>query len=441
MLEEEHGEYINYITMENFSMAFIFEGSQKELMIDGDGDVFYNAVFNLLTTFAENVDYSNNQIKFSLYKQNTDAFIGEVERLSNLYKTDVPRIQQLLAFFKQQPRDEWFYIDINHFPSQDELIKIGASLEYLNGGKPYEESMAEINSLFSGVNEKYNIYTFLGNTRKHFYGEQDRTKRICRYCHRSEKEGAKFTQEAHAISDTLGNKVLYSYDECDECNDYLGSHCEQDLGEFLRFQRCYYGVKGRDGVPVLRGLNFEMSHPEGQPLRIDYHHNGEDIPDDIKSLLLKYDMVFNPQNLYRALVKYFVGLVPSEYVSHFYNTGTWVKGVDNSGQPISIEKLPAIKRLSVPQPVDRPQLIIYIRKDDDRTLPYAIGEFHIFTDIFTYIIPLSDADDRDFCAEEDFNRFWDYFKHYKAMQNWTSINISIDEKTTTNVRINLSGEV
>ena len=426
--------------MSTFSMAFIFEGSQRVITIDGEGDVFNNAVFNLLTTFAENVDYGNHKIDFSLYKQNTDVFIGEVEKLSNLYKAEVPKIQQLPAFFKQQQSGEWFYIALNHFPSQDELIKIGASIECLNGGKPYEQSMAEINSFFSGVNESYRIYTYLGNTRKHFYGEQDRTKRICRYCHRSEAQGAKFTQEAHAISDTLGNKVLYSYDECDECNDYLGSHCEQDFAEFLRFQRCYFGVKGREGVPVVKGRNFEMYHPEGQPIKLDYHHDGDDIPHDITNLILKYDIVYNPQNLYRALVKFFIGLLPSEYVSHFFNTGTWVKGFDESGKAVSIKKLPTIKRLSVPQPVDRPQLIIYIRKNDDKSLPFAIGEFHIFTYIFTYIIPLSDADDRDFCAEEDFIRFWNHFKHYKVMQNWLSINISIDEKTTTQVKINLPGQ-
>lgn len=53
--------------MATFSMAFIFEGSQKEITIDVEGDVFSNAVFNLLKTFEENVDYGNHKIDFSLY--------------------------------------------------------------------------------------------------------------------------------------------------------------------------------------------------------------------------------------------------------------------------------------------------------------------------------------------------------------------------------------
>lgn len=427
--------------MAKFTMAFIFGEHQKEIAIEGDGDVFNNAVFNLITAFAENVNYVEHKIEFSLYKQNTASFLQNITDLSNIYKVKVPQIQQLPAFFKQQPQDEWFYIAMNYFPSQDELLKIGASLEYLNGGKPYEQTMAEINDMFSGVNEKYEIYTFLGNTRKHFYGEPDKSKRICRYCHRSETQGAKFTQEAHAISDTLGNKVLYSYDECDECNDYLGSHCEQDFGEFLRFQRCYFGVKGREGVPVVKGINFEMSHEEGHPIKVDYHHSEEVVPEEIVNLVLKYDMEFNPQNLYRALVKFVIGLVPLKYVSHFYQTGTWVKGVDGAGSVVSLSKLPTIKKLTVPRPVERPQVIIYLRKDDDKTLPYAVGEFHIFNYIYTYIIPLADADDIDFCKEEDFNRFRNYFKHYKALQNWSSINIATDQKVTTHVKINLPGRI
>ena len=53
--------------MATFSMAFIFEGSQRVITIDGEGEVFNNAVFNLLTTFAENVDYGNHNREQNQY--------------------------------------------------------------------------------------------------------------------------------------------------------------------------------------------------------------------------------------------------------------------------------------------------------------------------------------------------------------------------------------
>lgn len=426
--------------MGHFSLTFIFAEAQKEISIDGEGDMFDQAVFNLISTFAENVDFEEYQIKVSLYKQNTLELRQRISELSDYYKGSVPKIQQLPAFFKTQQENEWFYISYNNFPAQDELIKIGASLEFLNGGKPYQQTMQEINNLFSDVTDKYEIHTFLGNTRKRFYGESDKTKRVCRYCHRSEKDGAMFTQEAHAISDSLGNKVLYSNEECDECNDYLGSHCEQDFGEYLRLQRCYFGVKGREGVPIVRGRNFEMSHPDGQPIKIDYSCLTGNVPDDINNLVLQYEMEYNPQNLYRALVKYFIGLVPQKYVSHFHKTGSWVKGVDKDGLPVSLNQLPTIRQMSISQPVDRPQVIMYIRKDNDKSLPYAVGELHILNYIFVYIIPLADEDDRDFCGEEDFNRFWNFFKHYSSIPKWSSININIDQKVRTLVNINIGGK-
>ena len=55
--------------MTTLSMAFIFEGSQRVITIDGEGDVFNNALFILLTTFAENVDDGNHN-----REQNQDGY-------------------------------------------------------------------------------------------------------------------------------------------------------------------------------------------------------------------------------------------------------------------------------------------------------------------------------------------------------------------------------
>lgn len=421
--------------MKRFSLAFIFSESQKEIVIEGEGNDFNNATFNLVAAFAEKIDFDTHEIELSFYKQNTDHFRQRINDLSDIYKSILPQIQQLPAYFLKQPNDEWFFIAYNSWPSQDELIKIGASLEYLNGGKPYQQTLEEINSIFEGVNSKYEIRTYLGNTRKRFYGEKEKLRRICRYCHKSEAEGARFSQEAHAISDILGNKALYSYDECDSCNDYLGSHCEQDFAEFLRLDRCYFGIKGRDGVPVVRGQNFEMSHPDGQPINIKIFQGEATVSDNINEIQLKYEMEYNPQNLYRALVKYFIGLGHKDKAHFFKNTGTWVKGIDKSNKTISIEKLPPIRKLVSDKYVDRPHIIMYIRKDEDKSLPFAVGEFHIFNYIFAFIVPLTDGDDRDFCSKEDFDRFWEFFKHYSTLHGWCNINANVDKRIKTIINI------
>lgn len=421
--------------MPKFVYNIIFQEARKDLIIDGEGTQFEIAKSKLLSIFAENIDFSNKVITFSPYKQNTPQLWESIKEFSNEYKDCIPQVQQLLPFFKHQEEKEWFYVGLNNSLQQEDLIKIGASLDYLNSGKPYHESIAEIDKLFEQVIDKYEIYTFLGSGRKHFYGEKDKTKRRCRFCNHTEEMGAKFSTEAHAISDLLGNKVLFSYDECDECNEYLGSHCEQDFGEFLKFERCLYGIKSRSGIPIIKGENFEMSHPEGEDIKVKFYVK-DDFPSEISDLKLIFNIEFNPQNIYRALSKFFLSLVPLKYKNFFNNTGLWIKSLDDEGNKVSLTNLPIVKKLRVNSLYERPQLIMYIRKDDDLTLPFAVGEFHIFNYIFVFLIPNTDKDNRDFSIQENYNNFWDFFKHYKSMPDWEELSLNNDEKQNQSQIIN-----
>ena len=42
-----------------------------------------------------------------------------------------------------------------------------------------------------------------------------------------------FHKIAHAISETVGNKILVSYFECDECNTRFGELLEDSLGKYM----------------------------------------------------------------------------------------------------------------------------------------------------------------------------------------------------------------
>ncbi len=189
---------------------------------------------------------------------------------------------------------------------------------------------------------------------------------------------------------------------------------------------------------MVRGYEFRMSHHDGQPINIKIFQGEDPVPEDIHDIHLKYELEYNPQNLYRALVKYFIGLVPKGRVHFFSKTGIWVKGIDNENKSISLEKLPPIKKLVSDKYVEKPQIIMYIRKDEDKSLPFAVGEFHIFNYIFAYIIPLTDGDDRDFCSEDDFSQFWSFFKHYDTLPNWQNIDASFDERIKNIVNINFA---
>jgi hypothetical protein len=58
----------------------------------------------------------------------------------------------------------------------------------------------------------------------------DPDRRQCRFCGRDTTQ-AKFKNDAHAVSNLLGNKSLFSLNECNDCNISLGQKYEDQLGK------------------------------------------------------------------------------------------------------------------------------------------------------------------------------------------------------------------
>lgn len=66
-------------------------------------------------------------------------------------------------------------------------------------------------------------------------GEQyiiDKNLWECRFCGRSKADGASYKKRAHILPEQLGNKLIISHSECDDCNMFFANH-ESHLGNFL----------------------------------------------------------------------------------------------------------------------------------------------------------------------------------------------------------------
>ncbi|WP_279476738.1 hypothetical protein [Aeromonas veronii] len=57
-----------------------------------------------------------------------------------------------------------------------------------------------------------------------------------------------FIKKAHAVPELLGNKFLFSKNECDLCNAIF-SKIERDFSFFIGIDRTLYSMKGKKGVP------------------------------------------------------------------------------------------------------------------------------------------------------------------------------------------------
>lgn len=98
---------------------------------------------------------------------------------------------------------------------------------------------------FDDEYEKIKSYDFLDDdTKKHMYLE-DGDKHICRFCGMGEDETI-FDKSAHAISEMVGNRWLFSYRECKECNTAFGNTFEDSFGKYvlpLKIVSQVYGKK------------------------------------------------------------------------------------------------------------------------------------------------------------------------------------------------------
>ncbi|OTX98541.1 hypothetical protein BK729_13320 [Bacillus thuringiensis serovar wratislaviensis] len=85
-----------------------------------------------------------------------------------------------------------------------------------------------------------------------FFG--DKTNRKCMYCGKTKRETT-FKKDAHVIPASLGNRILFNYNECDRCNEHHFSNHENELANFLMLDRIFIGARKRNGMPKYKPIS------------------------------------------------------------------------------------------------------------------------------------------------------------------------------------------
>lgn len=86
---------------------------------------------------------------------------------------------------------------------------------------------------------------------KRFLGS--RQKRICAFCGRG-SPAVTLKKDSHAVPAGLGNRHIFSLEECDECND---TEAENELLKMVEPQRVFSRIRKRQGLPKLRMVGSE----------------------------------------------------------------------------------------------------------------------------------------------------------------------------------------
>ncbi|MDR3340362.1 MAG: HNH endonuclease [Candidatus Symbiothrix sp.] len=299
--------------------------------------------------------------------------------------------------------------------------------------------MEQQQNLFSEIFVNYEINAY-SPKKKFIYGNNDKAKRICKYCGKTIKTGATFNEVAHAIPESLGNKTIISADECDSCNDKFSKTIDLDIFEYLKLFRVLYGKKGKKGVPKLKFKNgTEISHNGTNAIIIQRTNdtaNNINFSNENFKIPLEFSKDINFMNIYRALVKYVMAVIPNKEIPNFSRTIEWIMDIKNDG---TLLELPAIAaKIDFQNYHDQPMFMIYRRKNENDSLPYMYAEIRITTMIFVFIIPFCRKDTINFSKKDNFDIFWKFNKHYAHFTDWTfnNFNVDVEKHTIMNMQMN-----
>ena len=338
-------------------------------------------------------------------RDNVTAFVDK-------YKTKALQLNQFNNYFEKLDDGEFFYLLPNTKYSVKERLNLEIELAKLNKLPGTDALIEASKELTSKLFDNYEMVSF--KTEKKFYiGEPDRRKRVCRFC--DEKQPVvTFKNESHAISEALGNKCIIVNDECDTCNERFGKYLEPDFIDYLSIYITHFGIKGKEGVPKRIGENFEFSHLGNKSVSLEYvvddNYIGSTPPEKIK--LITFDEL-SIQNIYKTICKYALSVIDAKYIVHFEDTIEWLK------TDFYRDRLPKVAVLSSYNFFsEHPQIIIYIRKNEDKNLPYMVGEFQLTFLKFVFIVPFCKMDEKTFVYEAEYKKFWDCFAHYNKVTTW-----------------------
>lgn len=249
---------------------------------------------------------------------------------------------------------------------------------------------------------------------KVFNGQKDAPKR-CRFCGKI-LDASHFRKEAHAISVSLGNTKFICADECNECNEQFGKKLENDITNFFQVFLSIYQVPKRNGKErKISGRNFEMQMNNDPHLFSDlpllrfhmYDWKDERISaEDVTHMMKEFDLTnktFVPQNIYKAICKYALSLMPHSATLHYQKTIEWIKSDSFETE------LPNIKIASFDREGNEPIMALFLRNESSKEYPLCVASLCVANIHMFYVLPFCDESTGIESDNVQFATFWKQF--------------------------------
>lgn len=425
--------------MTQFILNIITELGNHELKAHGSADVDQLLV-EILSLFELSVDNVNQKISIEAVQKNTSQLQNNLIEFAACHKEISSGIWNLVKLFKSMKDGEFFCI----IPSSEDLPQdlVSKVSRYLlhNNHNDAEAFESFVNEYYKFVLDNYSIIHY-DNHKRISIGESVKTNRVCRYCGLKMPD-VKFNKKAHTISESLGNKTIVTNDECDTCNEEFGKGIEQQLSDYIAPMRLFFGIQGKNGISKLKDGNESFSYELTNDINKKTITVGLYEKED--SSRQKWEMVESPnfsithpnkinvQDVYRAIVKFSIGVMTAEDLEACQDTIKWVN------KKVSAKKLPkVIFYLDTCYSPGNTGVTVFRRKDiGDHTIPHYFLELRVSGLIIVAIVPFTSGYEASFENNNVMQDFVGKLKPYKDLPIMKIIDGSIDE--AREVKMNFS---
>jgi len=194
--------------------------------------------------------------------------------------------------------------------------------------------------------------------------------RICRLCGKTKPE-VTFKKKSHIVPEGLGNKILFSLYECDNCNSLYGSTIENDLNNLLSPYKLFFKIKGKKGINTIKpykgkdrieyaqDLNMVLAKLSNENISIDHKNK--------TAKLITKTQPFSLFNIYKCLLKIALLILPE---NEFYNFTPSLQLLKND----IITSDPLYVKISNTHPygIEHIEIYLYRRKSESVTNPYVV---------------------------------------------------------------------
>ena len=225
------------------------------------------------------------------------------------------------------------------------------------------------------------------------YDHKNDRKRKCRFCGKSKPE-VSFRKKAHAIPEFLGNKSLFSMNECDICNEFFAREYEDHLSKWFGPMRSLCQMRGKKGTPKYKSDTFIAARGDkGMELFVNADSSTMNIKEGYSGTLkIHVEMKTQPYIPIRAaqaFIKSAISILPGELLSECQNTILWLL----NKTALNIDKFPVLYAFTPGvNPYRAGRVMICKRNDAGAEMPSLWFVIATTNFLFQIMIPFCKSD-------------------------------------------------